>query len=56
MKIRQADSVRTGVEACLMEVFGSVRTEDFYIETTNDESYGRYLYKAAVAKASSKSR
>jgi hypothetical protein len=56
MKIRQADAVRSGVEACLMEVTGNVRSEDFFIETTNDEAYGRYLHKAASAKASASSR
>jgi hypothetical protein len=50
MKIRQADAVRAGAEACAMEIFGTVRPLDFFTETVSDSSYGHYLHKMAQAK------
>jgi hypothetical protein len=56
MKVQTADAVRLGVEACVMEAFGTVRSLDFFVHTLNDESFARFLYKSALAQFQAKSR
>lgn len=51
MKIRTADCVRAGIEACLLEAMGSVRSVDFFTETMLDDQTARFMHKSLKAQA-----